>query len=157
MYAFASRPIALVIGVIGIIFGVCGIAYLQLQYLIQFYNESLIPGEVSLEENVAIAIAAFGVFLENRHRILTAAQGNDLSQRDIDISELCQKIGFPLLLLGILIEVVDLIFLALYNYGWVSHLSDLMEVGFLFLLNAFALFLLTRFLIMLLGRMRSAD
>jgi len=59
----ASRPTLYLI-TLCILIGAAGIMTDQVEFLINNYNLDFIPGEVELEANIAILIAAFGVFLE---------------------------------------------------------------------------------------------
>lgn len=145
LQVFAVRPLVLFLSSIGILIGIIGICALQVDYLINNYNLSFIPGEVQLEENIAIVIAAFGVFLDNRHRLVRAVYGENPSGREVRLSALCKEYGFSLVLLGVFIEIVDLCFLAMNSFGIVTALVEYAELSLLFFLNIFALALVARF------------
>ena len=131
---------------IGIVFGAVGIGALQVDFLIEHLKGNFIPGEITLEEDIAIVIAAFGVFLDNRRWLVRAKYGDDQPESEVSLSAVCQHYGVGFILLGIFIEVIDLAFLALNNYGLGSGTLKFIEVGVLFLLNIGSILMLIRLL-----------
>lgn len=101
----------------GILFGTLGIVWLQIQFLVENHHLNFIPGEITLEENIAIVIAAFGVFLDLRRWVVRSFYADGVPEEEEARSAFCQKRGVQFILLGILIEIVDLCFLALTNFG----------------------------------------
>lgn len=137
-------PILYVI-VLGILFGTLGICWLQIQFLIENHHLNFIPGEIAFEENIAIVIAAFGVFLDLRRWVIRSHYGDEIPEAEQIRSTFCQQRGVQFILLGILIEVVDLCFLAITNFGLDTPLFLYSELVVLFVFNLFAITLLITF------------
>lgn len=140
-----NRWVVILVG-IGIIFGAVGISMLQVDFLIEHFREDFIPGEVGLEEDIAIVIAAFGVFLDNRRWLVRAKYANDVPENEAALSAVCQRYGVGFILLGIFIEVIDLAFLTINSHGFGTPLVRISEVSVLFVLNIASIMMLFRLL-----------
>ncbi|MBO6520569.1 MAG: hypothetical protein JJ900_08515 [Rhodospirillales bacterium] len=157
LYALTINPWIIILAGAGIIFGAVGIGVLQFQFLMENMHMNFVPGEVNLEEDIAIVVAAFGVFLDNRRWLVRGRYGDNVPDHEQTFSELCQKFGVGLILMGIFIEVVDLGFLALDNFGFTLPMIRYSEVGFMFLLNLGAIFILVRLLTSVLSARKGQD
>ena len=70
IYRLAGSQATLIAITLSILVGATGIVTEQLGFLTENLHMNFIPQEVGLEENIAILVAGFGVFLEHRRWLL---------------------------------------------------------------------------------------
>jgi len=100
-----------------ILFGAAGIMTDQIVFLVENHHMDFIPAEIGLEADIAIQMAAFGVFLEHRGWLLDRIYLDGIPETVKQFDRYCHDVGVLLILIAVIIESVDLFFLALNNWG----------------------------------------
>ena len=124
----------------------------QITFLIAHIELNFIPSEVGMENNIAVLIAGYGVFLEHRRWLLVRIYPDPLPVAVDQFDRYCQDIGVYLILTAIAIEAADLMFLAFNNWGLNSPHIKYLEVLCLFATNLMALALIGHFLRQTMGQ-----
>jgi len=140
LYRIAASRLTLHLITICILVGAAGILTDQVEFLLANYQLDFIPGEVELEANIAILIAAFGVFLERLGWLSewAVAMGMEAFASDA-LNRDAHDVGNALILIAIFMEAVNLLVLALDTWGLASPGMKFVEVGLLFAANVFAM------------------
>lgn len=133
-----------------IIIGTLGIITDQVDFLLKHYQLNFVPGEISLEENIAILLAAFGAFLELRPSVTEHLYENSPPAIEIAINDIAQLYGVYIILLAISIECIDLGILALETWSLNYPILKFIEIFILFSLNLVAVILLIKFFVKIL-------
>lgn len=84
---------------------ITGLAHLE-TFLGQF-NSNLLDGSLTLEEDIALILIAYGVLLEERGLFSHKAYGENLPVREENLNELSEGYGAYLLMLGLFMELND--------------------------------------------------
>jgi len=145
-YRLSASHIILALITIATILGIVGIMLQQFDFLALHFNSNLIPEETSLEMDISILLASFGVFLEHRNYLLDKIypQGPPSPVKIFD--DYSHNVGVILLLMAILMEILDLLFNALNNFGLELAGQQYIEISVLFFLNFITLTMLLVYL-----------
>jgi uncharacterized membrane protein len=92
-----------------------------------------------MEENIIILIAAFGVFLEHRRWLLDRMYPDSMPESVDVFDRYSHDIGVFLILTAIFMESVNLLFLALNNWGIDFPGLKYAEITLLFAANLIAI------------------
>lgn len=145
IYRIAGGHMTLVFITICILLGSAGIMTEQIQFLAANHHLNFIPTEVSLEENIAILIAAFGVFLEHRCYLLRRIYPDGIPDTVEQFDQYSHNIGVMFILVAIVIVAIDLLFLALDTWGINLSVLKYVEISILFSINLIAALMLVVF------------
>ncbi len=145
VYRLAASKSALFTFSFFILLGVAGIMTEQIRFLVDNHQMDFIPGEIDLEEDIAILLAAFGVFLEHRFWLLERVYPDGVPEpiREFDIYG--QRFGIYLILIAVLIECLDMAFLAMNIWGLDNSGVKYLEICLLFAGNIVAVAGILRF------------
>lgn len=146
IYAIALNRYMLLVFTVGILIGMCGIFTEQIIYLTQHYSAAFITEEIDLEDDIALLMALYGVFLDKRRWVVHFQTPGDVSAATKDFADDTQKTGIALILIAIIIKVIDMFFMSMNTWGAGSTFIVYLEATFLFTVNIVALVLLVRFL-----------
>ena len=91
-----------------------------------------------MEEDLVILIAAYGVFLEYRYYLIEKVYPNGFPFTVKELDDYAHEIGVILILLAVIMEVVNILFLAVNNWGFSSLVFNFIEITILFVLNLVA-------------------
>ncbi len=117
----------------------------QISFLITNHDLNFIPGEIGLEEGITILIATFGVFLEHRCWLLERLYPDGLPGAVEQFDDFAHDIGLYLILIAIVIEAHDILFLALNKWGLDFPGLKYTEITMLFASNLLALAIIVFF------------
>ena len=112
--------------------------------MLENHQLDFIPAEIGMEEDLAILLASFGIFLEHRwllERVYPEGVPEPVAKFDLK----GRKFGILLILLAVLIECFDMAFLALNTWGLDHSGLKYFEVALLFAGNVLAVVGVTRF------------
>ena len=70
-------------------------------------RDGYFDADVTLEEDVAVILVAFGVFLEMREMLAKRAYGEEVAEKQHDLNELSERYGAYLLIIGLIMEIND--------------------------------------------------
>ncbi|MAF48509.1 MAG: hypothetical protein CMM10_09610 [Rhodospirillaceae bacterium] len=139
VYRLAGNQITLFLFTLAIIIGAAGIMSDQIKFLTNNLHMDFIPTEVGLENSIAILIAAFGIFLEHRRWLLDRIHPDGLSEKVEQFDRYSHDIGVLLIMIAILMEAADVLFLALNTWGFEFAGLKYSEVLVLFAINLLAI------------------
>lgn len=145
LYRAAGNHYMLLFITFGILLGTAGIMTEQIEFLADNYHLNFIPAEINLEENIAILIAAFGVFLEHRSYLLAKMFPEGIPDKVNEFDEYCHFMGVMFILIAIFVVALDLFFLALNTWGIELPVLKYGEILVLFCINGLTIFLLMVF------------
>ncbi|MBT3766470.1 MAG: hypothetical protein HOB79_04885 [Rhodospirillaceae bacterium] len=135
IYRVAGNHFTLCFISLVILLGAAGIMTQQVQFLADNMGMNFIPTEVALEENIAILIAAFGVFLEHRIYLLRKIYPDTIPESVAEFDQYSHNVGVMFIMLAILMEATDLFFLALNSWGFAMSSLKYLEISILFSIN----------------------
>lgn len=138
IYRIAGSHVTLILVTIGIMIISGGVAKEQFVLLIDHYQSNFIPDEIALEENIAILIACFGVFLEHRRHLLKKIHPSGLPESVNRFDHVSHDIGIMFIMIGLFIEFLDLLFLTTNGWGVSGPGFKFAEILILFIANALA-------------------
>lgn len=150
IYAVALNRYMLLVFTVGILIGTLGIFTEQIVFLTQHYSAEFISEEIELEDDIALLMALYGVFLDKRRWVVHFQVADDVSTETKDFADDTQKTGIALILIAIIVKVIDMFFMTMNSWGAGSTFIVYLEVVFLFAVNIVAMLLLIRFLLKLL-------
>ncbi len=150
IYAVALNRYMLLIFTVGILIGTLGIFTEQIVFLTQHYSAEFISEEIELEDDIALLMALYGVFLDKRRWVVHFQIADDASDVTKAFADETQKTGIALILIAIIVKVIDMFFMSMNTWGVGSTFIVYLEVVFLFAVNIVAILLLVRFLFSLL-------
>lgn len=136
IYRLFGNHFALVILTLGIMVVGAGAMTEQVRYLTAHIETNFIPAEVAMEGNIVILLACFGVFLEHRRYLLAKIYPNGLPDSVEQFDRSSHHVGVMFILIAIVTEFLDLFFLALNSWGFVSTGIQVAEIATLFVINA---------------------
>jgi len=145
-YKISCSVSVLIVMAVGVLIGVSGIMSEQVEFLLHNYKINFVPTEISLEEDIVVLVAAFGVFLEHRCYLINKAYPIDIPKSVELIDKYSHKIGIFLILLAVFMEMIDLLFLAVNNWGMSFLTLNFIEVSILFSLNVIVSIIILRYL-----------
>ncbi len=135
IYRMAGSHFTLLFITLGILLGCAGIMTKQVDFLATNYQMDFIPDEINLEENIAILIAAFGVFLEHRSYLLNLIYPDGLPEPVAQFDQYSHNAGVMFIFVAILVVAIDLFFLALNTWGVTFATLKFLEISVLFGIN----------------------
>ena len=136
IYRVFGNHFALVFVTLGIMFVGAGTMTEQVRFLAAHLQTDFIPSEVEMEGNIVILLACFGVFLEHRRYLLAKIYPDGLPDAVDRFDRSSHHIGVMFILIAIITEFLDLLFLTLNSWGFVSTGIRFAEIATLFAINA---------------------
>lgn len=136
VYRIFGNHFTLVFVTLGIMVVGAGAMTEQVTYLAAHLESDFIPAEVQMEGNIVILLACFGVFLEHRRYLLAKIYPDGLPDAVERFDRSSHHIGVMFILIAIITEFLDLLFLALNSWGFVSAGIRFAEIATLFAINA---------------------
>ncbi len=106
---------------------------------------NFIPAEVNLEDDIAILLAAYGVFLEHRRYLLDMIYKDGLPPAIEAFDDYSHQFGVLMILVAVLLVALDLLFLALSTWGITFLSLKYLEISLLFLINLLAFAMLANY------------
>ncbi|RED48653.1 hypothetical protein [Aestuariispira insulae] len=151
LYKTVSSPAFLILISFGVLFGAVSVLDEQLDFLLSNYHMNFMPHEISLENEIVILIATFGVMLEHRYWIIEKIHGSAIPEKERQLDSGIQRDGVALILVAVMLELTASTFSGI-NF-WINDASLLKYVEILVLLifNAIAVLLIFRFLLRMTG------
>ncbi|MGB0681138.1 MAG: hypothetical protein ACPGOV_00425 [Magnetovibrionaceae bacterium] len=144
-YRLAGSHRGLLLITLIILIGLTGMMSDQIRFLAENHHMNFIPGEVEVEAGINVLIAAFGVFLEHRNWLLSQIYGDQVPKVVADYDQYCLDTGVLFIILAILIECADVLFLAANNWGLDGPAISYAEIAVLFVCNLGLLVAVLRF------------
>lgn len=145
IYRIAGHHYTLIIIALSIMTGIAGVMTEQVKFLIDNAHLNFIPGEIQLEGNIVILVAAFGVFLEHRGYLLEKMYPGGAPDTVGQFDDYSHHIGVMFILVAIAMEALDLLFLAFNKWGFTSPVLQFSEIAVLFVANVMAFAMLIHF------------
>ena len=108
----------------------------QIVFLIAHLETNFIPAEVEMEGNIVILLACFGMFLGHRRYLLDKIYPDGLPESVEQFDHASHHFGVMFILVAIVVEFLDLFFLALNSWGIVLPTVQFVEIAMLFAINA---------------------
>lgn len=136
LYRIFGNHLTLVILTLGIMVVGAGAMTEQIRYLAAHLETNFIPAEIEMEGNIVILLACFGVFLEHRGYLLAKIYPNGVPDPVAQFDRSSHHVGVMFILIAIVTEFLDLFFLALNSWGFVSTAFQITEIATLFVINA---------------------
>lgn len=152
IYAIALNRYLMLVFSLAILIGTLGIFTEQIVFLTQHFSAEFITKEIGLEDEIALLMGLYGIFLDKRRWIVHFQVPDDASTATKSFADDTQKTGIALILIAIGIKVVDIFFLSMNSWGVGSTAFIYVELAFLFAVNLVAMLLMARFIVMLLQR-----
>ncbi len=94
------------------------------------FETGIFDADVTLEEDVAVILVAFGVFLEMREMLAKRAYGAEIAEKQHDLNELSERYGAYLLIIGLIMEINDQCFEPLLEDTFVAGFGVALMVFF---------------------------
>jgi len=138
IYRLSGSNFTLILITLSIIIGATGVMTDQVKFLLTSHSMNFIPAEVGMEENIAILIAGFGVFLEHRRWLLERIYPDGIPDTVDAFDRYAHDMGVLLILIAIFTEAADLLFLAFNSWGLDMNWLKYFEIGVLFAANILA-------------------
>ena len=138
IYRFSASPLALILITLSILIGSAGIMTDQVRFLLANHNLNFLPDEIGMESNIVILIAGFGVFLEHRRWLLERIYPDGIPEPVDLFDKYSHDIGVLLILIAILMESADILFLAFNTWGLEMTWLKYVEISTLFFMNIVA-------------------
>ncbi len=155
IYRIAGSHLTLGCITLSILLGTCGIMTQQVEFLIENHHLNFIPAEIVLEDDIAILIAAFGVFLEHRGYLLKKVYPDGAPYTIERFDVYAHDFGVMLILIAILIVALDLAFLAFSTWGITFASLKYIEILALFAANVLVTIMMLVFTYRLLSGQRN--
>lgn len=152
IYAIALNRYLMLAFSLAILLGTFGIFTEQIIFLTQHFSADFITKEIGLEDEIALLMGLYGIYLDKRRWIVHFQVAEDASTANKDFADDTQKTGIALILIAIGIKVIDIFFLTMNSWGVGTTSFVYIELAFLFAVNLLALLLMVRFTFMLLQR-----
>lgn len=154
IYVLALNRYLLLALTIAILIGTSGIFTEQIVFLTQHFSAEFIAEELALEDDIALLMGLYGVFLDKRRWVVYFQVADDASDEVKEFADDTQKTGIALIIIAIGIKLIDMFFMTINNWGVGSTSITYLEVMFLFAVNVVAMLLMLRFCVSLLQRWR---
>lgn len=135
LYRAAGNQYTLLFITFSILLGTAGIMTKQIHFLTDNFGLDFIPAEINLEENIAILVAAFGVFLEHRSYLLVKIYPEGIPENIKKFDVYSHNIGVMFIFVAIFVVALDLFFLALNTWGIEFPALKYWEITILFCIN----------------------
>lgn len=145
IYALVLNRYLMLVFTIGILIGTLGIFTEQIVFLTEHYSADFISEELALEDDIALLMALYGVFLDKRRWVVHFQIEGNVPDTVKNFADNTQKTGIALILIAIGIKVIDMFFMTLNTWGVGETSVVYLEVVFLFTVNIIAMLLLIRF------------
>jgi hypothetical protein len=134
-YRWFGHHFALVFLTLGVMLVGAGTMTEQITFLTAHLETNFIPAEVQMEGSIVILLACFGVFLEHRRYLLVKNYPEGIPDHVDRFDRSSNHIGVMFILVAIFTEFLDLFFLALNSWGFVSPSLNVFEIATLFAIN----------------------
>lgn len=152
IYTIALNRYLMLVFSLAILIGTFAIFTEQIIFLTQHFSAEFITEEIGLEDEIALLMGLYGIYLDKRRWIVHFQVVEDASTANKEFADDTQKIGIALILIAIGTKVVDIFFLSMNSWGVGSTSYVYVELAFLFAVNLVAMLLMLRFTLMLLRR-----
>lgn len=149
IYAVALNRYLMLVFSLAILIGTAGIFTEQLVFLTQHFSAEFITKEIGLEDEIALLMGLYGIFLDKRRWVVHFQSPKDAATATKDFADDTQKTGIALILIAIGIKVIDIFFLSMNSWGVGSTAFIYVELTLLFAVNLMAMLLMVRFVILL--------
>lgn len=106
-FLFTIHPVSLAIWTFVVMAMVVMTGWAHLATLTFAFEAGIFDADVTLEEDVAVILVAFGVFLEMREMLAKRAYGEEIAEKQHDLNELSERYGAYLLIIGLFMEIND--------------------------------------------------
>ena len=130
IYAVALNRYMLLVFTAGILIGTLGIFTEQIVFLTQHYSAEFITEEIKLEDDIALLMALYGVFLDKRRWVVHFQVADDASDATKAFADDTQKTGIALILIAIIVKVIDMFFMSMNTWGWAQPLLFIWKWSF---------------------------
>lgn len=147
LYRFAGHHYTLVFIALGVMTVEAGVMTDQVEFLLAHLETNFIPAEVAMEGSIVILIACFGVFLEHRRNLLAKIYPEGVPERIERFDRSSHHVGVMFIMIAILTEFLDLLFLALDSWGVNWNGLQIVEIATLFTINALTFLCLAAFIV----------
>ena len=150
IYAITLNRYLLLVFSLAILIGTFGIFTEQIVFLTQHFSADFITEEIGLEDEIALLMGLYGIYLDKRRWIVHFQVTEDASTATKEFADDTQKTGIALILIAIGTKVIDIFFLSMNSWGVGATSFVYIELAFLFGVNLLAMLLMIRFTFMLL-------
>ncbi|KXJ58852.1 MAG: hypothetical protein AXW12_18955 [Thalassospira sp. Nap_22] len=150
-FLFTIHPVSLAVWTLVVMAMVVTTGWAHFATLSMAFETGIFEADVTLEEDVAVILVAFGVFLEMREMLAKRAYGAEIAEEQHDLNELSERYGAYLLIIGLIMEINDQCFEPLLEDTFVAAFG----VASMAFFDGLALGLGLGFLAKLFGRDRS--
>jgi len=106
-FVFTTHPVSLAIWTILVMAMVVMTGWAHFATLSFAFEVGIFDADVTLEEDVAVILVAFGVFLEMREMLTKRGYGAEVAEKQHILNELSERYGAYLLIIGLLMEIND--------------------------------------------------
>ncbi|MGB0631597.1 MAG: hypothetical protein ACPGRZ_12975, partial [Alphaproteobacteria bacterium] len=147
LYRCFGNHYTLVVVALGVMLVSAGTMTDQVEYLSAHIETNFIPEEVAMEGSIVILLACFGVFLEHRRYLLHKIHPEGIPEAVQRFDRSSHHIGVMFIMIAILTEFLDLLFLALNSWGFTSKGVNFAEIAALFAINCVTFLCLAAFVV----------
>lgn len=106
-FLFTIHPVSLAVWTLVVMAMVVTTGWAHFATLSMAFETGIFDADVTLEEDVAVILVAFGVFLEMREMLAKRAYGAEIAEKQHDLNELSERYGAYLLIIGLIMEIND--------------------------------------------------
>lgn len=106
-FLFTIHPVSLAVWTLVVMAMVVTTGWAHFATLSMAFETGIFDADVTLEEDVAVILVAFGVFLEMREMLAKRAYGTEIAEKQHDLNELSERYGAYLLIIGLIMEIND--------------------------------------------------
>lgn len=106
-FLFTIHPVSLAVWTLVVMAMVVTTGWAHFGTLSIAFETGIFDADVTLEEDVAVILVAFGVFLEMREMLAKRAYGLEIAEKQHDLNELSERYGAYLLIIGLIMEIND--------------------------------------------------
>ncbi|MFV1849330.1 MAG: hypothetical protein ACMZ66_01280 [Thalassospira sp.] len=106
-FLFTIHPVSLAVWTLVVMAMVVTTGWAHFATLSLAFETGIFDADVTLEEDVAVILVAFGVFLEMREMLAKRAYGEEIAEKQHELNELSERYGAYLLIIGLIMEIND--------------------------------------------------
>lgn len=106
-FLFTIHPVSLAVWTLVVMAMVVTTGWAHFATLSSAFETGIFDSDVTLEEDVAVILVAFGVFLEMREMLARRANGEEVAEKQHHLNELSERYGAYLLIIGLIMEIND--------------------------------------------------
>lgn len=99
-FLFTIHPVSLAVWTLVVMAMVVITGWAHFATLSMAFETGIFDADVTLEEDVAVILVAFGVFLEMREMLEKRAYGEEVAEKQHDLNKLSKRYGAYLLIIG---------------------------------------------------------